>query len=80
MCQEIQVFLAHSLYAKKFKFSCHINYVPENNFFDFVAHILCAIKIYWHLVYVPRKNFLDTGVADAYLMLVINANMNFLGI
>ena len=70
MCQEIQVFLAHSLCAKKFNFSCHINYVPENNFLGFVAHNICAIKIYWHLDYVSRKNVLDTGIADVYLMLV----------
>jgi hypothetical protein len=80
MCQEIQVFLAYSLCAKKFNFSCHINYVTENNFLSFVAYILCAIKIYWHLVYVRRNNFLDTGIADVYLMSVINAKMSFLGI
>jgi hypothetical protein len=78
MCQEIQVFLAHSLCAKKFNFSCHINYVPENNFLSFVAHNICAIKISWHLVYEPRNNFLDTGIVDVYLMSVINAKMSFL--
>jgi hypothetical protein len=67
MCQEIQFFLPHKL-------------VPENNFLDFVTHILCTIKIYWHLVYVPKKNFLDAWIADIYLMLVINTKMNFLGI
>jgi hypothetical protein len=76
----IGFFLAHSLCAKKFNFSWHINYVPENNFLGFVAHILCAIKIYWHLVYVPRNNFLDIGIADVYPILVINAKMSFLGI
>jgi hypothetical protein len=80
MCQEIQFFLPHSLCAKKFNFSCHINYVPKNNFLGFMAHILFVIKIYWYLVYVPRNNFLDTGIADVYLMLVINAKMSFLGI
>jgi hypothetical protein len=70
----IGFFLAHSLCAKKFNFS------SKNNFLGFVAHILCAIKIYWHLVYVPRNNFLNIGIADVYPISVINAKMSFLGI
>jgi hypothetical protein len=54
--------------------------MPKNNFFGFVAHILCVNKICWHLVYVPTNNFLDIGIADVYLMSVINAKMSFLGI
>ena len=76
MCQEIQVFLAH-----KIQVYWHIGYVRRNSsFLGFVAHILCAIKMYWHFVYVPRKNFLDTGIADVYLMSIINVKMSFLGI
>jgi hypothetical protein len=71
MCQEIQVLLAHSLCAKKFNFSCHINYVLENNFFGFVTHILCAIKIYWHLFMCQEIIFLTLGLLMYALLSVI---------